>query len=181
MVTPVAAPGEEAAVQVGQHRRASPFVQIVDVLGDDPQVGVWAPAPGSESVMASVRRGGGHEVDPPEEPRVDVWLVAAPGLGRGQVLRVDQTPQAGLSVPEGRHTRVGGHPGSGEHGDPVRQARKAQDAIRDGGDGTERLAPDRVNPWVGHQAMMTPSQARPSLGGKGACAISENSPKWHTT
>jgi hypothetical protein len=93
-------------------------VEVVDVLGDNPNVCARQGSPGGEGMVAGVWCDRSHEVDPPEIPGVAQRLVASPRTRRGQLGGIEVFPETSLSVAEGRDTGLGGHAGTGEDGDP---------------------------------------------------------------
>ena len=106
-----------------QHAGAAGLlVQAIDVLGDQRQpVGVAGLEFGQRHVA-----GVGLRVDQPGAalgvPVPDTLRVGAEGLGRGQFLRAEVGPQAGLRVAESGHAGLGADAGAREHGDARRFA-----------------------------------------------------------
>ena len=104
---------EQAAVQVVNRVTAGALVQVVDVLGDDADLGVVLP--GGDGAMPVVGLDVGDQVVAPQIPAPDPLRVVAPALGAGQLVGVEACPQPVLVIAEGRYTAFRGDPRAAEH------------------------------------------------------------------
>ena len=104
---------EKAAVQVVHRRAAGALMQVVDILGDDGDLGIVLPR--GDGAVAVVGFDGGHQVVAPQIPSPDPFGVVAPALGAGQLVRVEAGPQSVLVVAKCRHTALRGDPRAAEY------------------------------------------------------------------
>ena len=96
------------------HRGApGALVQVVDVLGDDGDLGVVLP--GGDGAVPGVGFDVGHQVVAPQIPAPDPFGVVAPPLCAGQLVGIEAGPQSVLLVTERRHAALRGDPRAAEH------------------------------------------------------------------
>src|SRR5947209_20626207 len=96
------------------HRGATgALVHVVDVLGDDGDLGVVLP--GGDGEVPGVGFDVGHQVVAPQIPAPDPFGVLAPPLRTGQLVGIEAGPQSVLVVTECRHAALRGDPRATEH------------------------------------------------------------------
>lgn len=115
-------PGREDAA-------ARAFVEVVDVLRDDPQVRPLRVGPVGECAMADVGLDIANELGPPAIPGPDEVGVALPRVDRRELLRVVALPQARLRVAERGDAALDAHPRAREDDDVTRIARQVEDVV----------------------------------------------------
>lgn len=106
----------DIAVEVDGILAAGAGVEVVDVLGDEGEVGGVLFEVG-QGVVGGVGVGAGDEFAAPDVPLPDQAGVAGEGFWGGEVFGAVAGPQAGLGVAEGGDATCGGDAGAGEGGD----------------------------------------------------------------
>src|SRR5271163_4106627 len=96
------------------HRRAAgALVEVIDVLGDDGDLGMVLPC--GDGAVPVVGSDGGHQVVAPQIPSPDPFGIVAPALGAGQLVRIEAGPQSVLVVAKCRHPAFRGDPCAAEY------------------------------------------------------------------
>ena len=114
----------EPAVQVSEHHRPRPLVEVVDVLGDDVHALQRKPIadqtrPAGQCLVPRVRGGGVHDPDAPQVPGPHQLGIGTPALLGGHRLGGVTGPQPGRLVTEGGNPRLRRHARTGQHQDPA--------------------------------------------------------------
>src|ERR1700738_2941510 len=108
-------------------------MEVVDVLGDDADLGVVLP--GRDGAMPGVGLDSGHQVVPPQIPSPNPFGVGKPALRAGQLVGVEPSPQSVLVVAKRRHAalRRDSRAGQDRYPHPTKIARRrcrARSAMR---------------------------------------------------